>query len=311
MLAALLLSSAIALTFDDLPGVAIPGACDDLRWNEKLLRVLRAHHAPALGLVNTSKTCELVPVLEAWLDEGHDLGNHTFSHRDVDRIPLGDYEQDVIRGESPLRSILAKRGKTLKYFRHPFLHTGNSPEVKRHLATFLRDRHYIVAPVTIDNQEWVFAGAYAHALERGDRALARRVADAYVPFMESVVAFFETRTQQVLGRAIPHVILLHMNALNADRLDTLLHMLERRGYRFITVDEALRDPAYALPDGYVGPRGVSWIHRWGVAKGMPMIEEPGEPEWLTSSSPSPAGTPAPSRSRPRPPPSLPAPPRTW
>jgi hypothetical protein len=66
-------------------------------------------------------------------------------------------------------------------------------------------------------------------------------------------------------------------------------MFERRGYRFITVDEALRDPAYALPDGYVGPMGISWIHRWGVAKGMPVVLEPDEPAWVakaaTSSSP--------------------------
>jgi hypothetical protein len=79
-----------------------------------------------------------------------------------------------------------------------------------------------------------------------------------------------------------------MNALNADRLDALLAMLERRGYRFIAVDEALRDPAYALPDGYVGPKGFSWIERWAAGKGMPMMVEPREPSWVrdvTSSSP--------------------------
>jgi peptidoglycan/xylan/chitin deacetylase (PgdA/CDA1 family) len=297
MLAALLFSSAVALTFDDLPGSAIPlnGRCDDaakLRWNEKLIGTLRAHHAPALGLVVASNACdELTPFLNAWLDAGHDLGNHTFSHRDLNFMPIAEYEKDIVRGEPRLRDALTKHGKTLRYFRHPLLHTGNSPEVKKKLATFLGDHHYTVAPVTLDSQEWVFAAVYSRALERGDKALARRVADAYVPFMESVVAFFERRTREVLGRDIPHVLLLHMNALNADRLDALLRMLERRGYRFITVGEALRDPAYALPDGYTGPRGISWIHRWGLARGMPIVEEPQEPEWVarefraTSSSP--------------------------
>ena len=268
MLAALLFSSAIALTFDDIPGSAIPlnGRCDDaakLRWNEKLIDTLRVHHAPALGLVVASNACdELAPILNAWLDAGYDLGNHTFSHRDINSMPIADYEKDVVRNEPPLREALTRHGKTLRYFRHPFLHTGTSAEIRQNLASFLRDRHYIVAPVTLDSQEWVFAAVYSRALERGDKALARRVADAYVPFTESVVAFFERRTREVLGRDIPHVLLLHMNALNADRLDALLRMLERRGYRFITVGEALRDPAYALPDGYTGPRGISWIHRW-------------------------------------------------
>jgi len=297
MLAALLFSSAIALTFDDIPGSAIPliSRCDDhakLRWNEKLIDVVRQHHAPALGLVVASNACgDLQPFLNAWLDAGFDLGNHTFSHRDLNSMPLAEYEEDIVRNEPPLRDALAKHGKTLRYFRHPLLHTGTSAEVRQNLAAFLRDRHYVVAPVTLDSDEFVFAAVYARALRRGDKVLARRVADAYVPFMESTVAFYERRTQEVIGREIPHILLLHMNALNADQLDALLQMLERRRYRFITVDEALRDPAYALPDGYTGLRGISWIHRWGLAKGMPIVLEPDVPDWVarefraTSSSP--------------------------
>ena len=297
MLAALLFSSAIALTFDDIPGSALPlvSRCDDaarLRWNEKLIGTLRLHHAPALGLVVTSNACgDLQPFLNAWLDAGFDLGNHTFSHRDINSMPIADYEEDIVRNEPPLRQALTKHGKTLRYFRHPFLHTGTSLEMRRELTVFLRDHHYIVAPVTLDSDEFVLAAVYTRALRRGDKTLARRVADAYVPFMESVVAFYEHRTQEVIGREIPQILLLHMSALNADKLDALLRMLERRGYRFITVDEALRDPAYALPDGYTGPRGISWIHRWGLAKGMPSGWEPDVPDWIarefraTSSSP--------------------------
>ncbi len=290
----------VALTFDDLPGMALPAGCDALRWNRKLLSVLKRHQAPALGLVNTGKRCDLEPVLNAWPDAGHELGNHTFSHRDLNSTPVADYEDDIVRGESPLREILAAHGKTLRYFRYPMLHAGTSRETRDTIAKFLRDRHYTNAPVTFDNADWVFANAYARALDRHDAALARRVADAYVPYMESTIAFLEKRTLEVVGRPIAHILLLHMNALNADMLEPLLRMLEQRGYRFITVDEALRDPAYALPDAYIGTRGVSWIHRWGLAKGMPMMLEPDEPKWVTraatSSSPSRGGTPGPSRS---------------
>ena len=273
----------VALTFDDISGVALPTreGCNALHWNQKLLATLKRHHAPALGLVNTSKECDLKPVLDAWLDAGHDLGNHTYSHRDLNTMPVADYEQDIIRGESPLRESLAAHGKKLRYFRFPMLHSGPTPQKRDAIADFLRTRHYINAVVTLDNQEWVFAHAYATALDRKDAALAQRVAKAYVPYMESTLTFLEKRTQEVVGRPIAHILLLHMNALNADKLDDLLRMFERRGYRFITVDEALRDPAYALPDGYAGPNGISWIHRWGVAKGMPITLEPAEPAWLS------------------------------
>lgn len=294
MLATVVLASTMALTFDDIPGSSMPRAdrCQSaamLRWNEKLLATLAAHHAPALGFVNASRSCAgLTPILNAWLERGHDLGNHTWSHRDINSTPLGEYEEDIIAGETPLRDVLVRHGKTLRYFRHPALHTGNTPAVHRALADFLRERGYVVAPVTIDDQDFVFANAYAGALQGHDAAAARRIRQAYVPYMESVVAFFETRTRAVLGRDIPQIILLHMSSLNADALDALLGMLERRGYRFITMDEALRDPAYELGDHYVGPKGLSWIHRWGLAKGMPVVEEPREPAWLratTSSSP--------------------------
>jgi peptidoglycan-N-acetylglucosamine deacetylase len=280
MLAAVALT--VALTFDDIPGVALPNneGCNALQWNQKLLGTLERHHAPALGLVNTGKRCDVVPALNAWLDAGHDLGNHTYSHRDLNTMPVADYEQDIIRGESPLRELLAAHGKKLRYFRFPMLHSGPTRQKRDAIADFLRRRHYINAVVTLDNQEWVFARAYATALDRKDAALAKRVAKAYIPYMESTLEFLEKRTQEVVGRPIAHILLLHMNALNADTLDDLLRMFERRGYRFITVDEALRDPAYALPDGYAGPKGVSWIHRWGVAKGMPIILEPDEPAWL-------------------------------
>lgn len=284
-LAALLLATAtaaepprraVALTFDDIPGVAYPRAdvCDGkavAAWNAKLLATLRAHRAPALGLVTASRTCDgaipLAAIFEQWLDAGHDLGNHSYSHWDLNSRPLADYEQDVIRGEAPLRDLLAKRGKKLVYFRHPMLHTGDTAAKREGLAKFLRERGYVVAPVTLDSEEWVFAEAYA-------RNPSKTIADAYIPFMESNLDFFETRTRQVVGRDIPHILLLHMNALNADTLDTLLRMYERRGYRFITVDEALRDSAYKLRDGYTGPQGLSWVHRWGVGKGMPVVMEP-------------------------------------
>jgi peptidoglycan-N-acetylglucosamine deacetylase len=100
-----------------------------------------------------------------------------------------------------------------------------------------------------------------------------------VPYMESVVAFFEQRSVEVVGREIPQILLVHASEMNADLIADLLAMFRRRGYRFVPLDEALADPAYRLPDGYTGTKGISWIHRWGVAKGMPVKLEPEPPQW--------------------------------
>jgi hypothetical protein len=94
------------------------------------------------------------------------------------------------------------------------------------------------------------------------------------------VAFFERRSVEVLGREFPQIMLLHASELNSRMMPEILGMFRRRGYRFIALDEALKDGAYRLPENYVGPGGFSWIHRWSMTKGMPNKGEPDEPEWV-------------------------------
>jgi peptidoglycan/xylan/chitin deacetylase (PgdA/CDA1 family) len=253
--------------------------------NRRLLQSIAAHRIPALGLVVEGNLCEsqrnkLPELLSMWLNADLELGNHSFSHFDLNHTPLAAYQADVIRGEAVTGTLLKQRGKRLKYFRHPFLHAGKDLKTKRAFEEFLIGRGYRIAPVTIDNQEWVFAEAYAIAKERGDKATAERVAAAYVTYMEQVFDFFERRSVEVVGYEIKQVLLLHANPLNADYFDELVRMMKGRGYAFITVDRAMEDPAYHLPDTYAGPRGLSWLHRWALSKGMKMREEPREPEFI-------------------------------
>lgn len=273
MLAALLFSSAVALTFDDLPGTAFPqnDRCEAAAiksWNEKLLLTLKQHHAPAIGFVNSGHCVgrDLASILDLWIGSGQQLGNHTAHHVNLNDMTPEEFERDVVAGETPLREP--------KWFRYPFLHTGTSLAVRDAVASWLTKRGYRNAVVTLDSDEFLYNNAYARALDQHDAAHAARIAAAYLRFMESIVAFYEKRTVEVVGHPIPQVLLLHVSSLNADHLDDLLKMFEGRGYRFVTIEEAMRDPAYALPDGYVGKQGVSWIHRWGVAKGMPIVWEP-------------------------------------
>jgi len=274
----------VAVTFDDLP--APYGDLEDMRRvTSKLLESLGRNRVPTIGFVNEAKlyrrgeTDARTDLLRAWLDAGFELGNHTFSHINPRTAPLAEYEEDVVRGETVTRMLLAERGRKLRYFRHPFLFTGATPEYKRGLSEFLAARGYTVAPVTIDDDDYVFAKVYFDAKKRGDQATARRVADAYVPYMESVFDHFERLSVETFGREIKQVLLIHANELNADRFDELAAMMRRRGYRFVTLEEALKDPAYAEPDA-LSKNGISWIHRWRDAKGLPRKWEPDAPKFV-------------------------------
>jgi len=154
------------------------------------------------------------------------------------------------------------------------LHTGPTPETKRAIAAFLADRHYRNAPVTFDNADYMFAAAYTRP------NLRARVAKEYVSYLESIVAFFEARSVEVVGREFPQIMLLHASELNSRMMPAILAMFRRRGYRFVSLTEALQDPAYSLPETYAGPGGFSWIHRWSMTKGMPNKGEPDEPAWV-------------------------------
>lgn len=272
----------VAITIDDVPRGGDGGSmalADVRRMTELLLRPFAAEKIPVIGFVNAGRSGALGPgglrqVLDLWLDSGADLGNHTRFHRDINSVPFEEYAEDVIKGENEIRTALERRGRRLEFFRHPMLHTGATPKAKRALERLLEARHYRVAPVTLDNSDYQYAALYTRPEFRD------RVRREYVPYMESVVAFFEQRSVEVVGREFPQVLLLHANQMNADLMPDLLAMLRRRGYTFVSLDRALADPAYKLKDGYVGPSGFSWIHRWSKTIGLPPKGEPDPPAWV-------------------------------
>ena len=276
----------VAVTFDDLPGVVAPGeGLSELRaLTEKLVRAITAEKIPVVGFVNEGKLApagardpERVALLRTWVAAGLELGNHTYSHTDLHRAPLDQFEEDVVRGEETTKALLSSSHMRLRYFRHPFLHTGRSLQTRRALEEFLTGRGYRVAPVTFDNSDWIFARAYALAKQRGDSPAAEKVARAYVPYMEAKIDYFERQSVQLFSREIRQILLVHANALNADHFPAFARRLRARGYTFITLDRALEDPAYASADTFIGPGGITWLHRWALTSHGPSGILPGEP----------------------------------
>jgi peptidoglycan/xylan/chitin deacetylase (PgdA/CDA1 family) len=277
----------VAVTFDDLPVVsrAFTSAGDHERITRAIVAAIRAHHIPAIGFVNEGKMYRNgvadsgeIALLRQWGRAGLELGNHTYSHLDLHLVPVADYLTDVARGDSLTRLVLAESGRRPRYFRHPFLHTGRSLEARAQVDSLLARRGYRVAPVTIDNGDYLFAAAYDAALGSRDSVEGRRIGRAYVDYMERVIAFYEGQSAQIVGREIPQVLLVHASLLNADYFGALATRMEQRGYAFATLDEVLADSAYRSADTYVGPAGITWLHRWALTRGMPGRTFAGEPE---------------------------------
>jgi peptidoglycan/xylan/chitin deacetylase (PgdA/CDA1 family) len=284
----------VAVTFDDLPATSAGSVANDVASLEqltgKLLSAVRKYSIPAVGFVNEGKLFVAgagpgdvdgrIGLLRMWLDAGLELGNHTYSHRDLNTMPLEQFEADVLRGEAVTRGLLQEKGQRLRYFRHPFLHVGSDLQKRRAFEAFLSTHGYTVAPVTVDNDEFVYAAAYAKALRLGNAADAGRIADDYLRYMDEVFSFFEDVSRRVAGREIAQILLLHANALNADRFDALAEALRHRGYRFVSVAQALEDPVYRQRDEFVGVPSNSWFNHWEVMAGRPAVPTPKPPEWI-------------------------------
>lgn len=283
---------AIAITIDDLPTASVLG--HDIERAERttadLLGALQRAKVPAIGFVNERKLQpegtidpRRVALLQQWIDAGFELGNHTYSHPDLHRIDIAEYERDIVRGEAVTRDLMKAAGRELRYFRHPFLRTGRSAEVRERIDAFLSRRGYSVAPVTLDNSDYVFAAAFDRARAAGDDDLTRRIEAGYLDYMLAVVSYYEQQSIAIVGRPMAHTLLLHGNALNAAAIGQLVDRLRARGYRFITLTEALTDPAYATDDQYFGPAGITWLHRWALTQGKRgafFAGEPAVPQWI-------------------------------
>ncbi len=280
----------IAITIDDLPVVSTR---TDLKTRIQITKKLLAHikkaGVPAIGFVNENKLYDgdkrderQIDLLRMWLDAGLELGNHTYSHRSLNRIDLADYEADFLKGETITKELMAARGRKIRFFRHPFLQTGRTLQVKADFAEFLSEHGYRIAPISIDNGDYIFSRAYDIAFDKGDKKLMKKVGDAYVPYMESKLGYWEQQSTRLFGREISQTLLIHANFINSDYLGDLIAMFKRRGYRCVDLETALKDEAYRLPDSYIGPAGISWLHRWAREKGREFIitDEPTVPEFV-------------------------------
>jgi peptidoglycan/xylan/chitin deacetylase (PgdA/CDA1 family) len=282
----------IAITIDDLPYAtlnptmtSVIQARQDIR---SITQTLKAHNAPAVAFVNEQKlqvpdqVDMRIGLLEMWLDAGVLLGNHTYSHLDLNKNPESQCEDEVVRGEVVTRRLMKARGLEYKYFRHPFLRTGANLGQKNSFEAFLKSRGYVVAPVTTENVDWLFNSAYERAVKDDDHNLANRLLEAYLVHTDVEMDYYEKMVQTEFGRPIAHIMLLHSDRLNGIMLDKVLSKLEARGYKFITLEEALKDPAYQTADNYTGPYGSPWPHRWAITLGKDpdFKNAPDPPKWV-------------------------------
>lgn len=266
----------ICFSIDDMPVVSY--GIKDSNYQKQIfnsiMNSLVKNEIPAIGFVNEGKMRKEADggryqkeLLKKWIKSGLELGNHTYSHPDYNTTSCKEYTSDILRGEKILKEILSESGKSIKYFRHPFLHVGETKAKADSLDLFLKEHGYKVAPVTIDNEDYLFALAYNKASVVKDTLLMNRIGRDYIEYMEKKLHYYERQSIALFGRKIPQILLIHSSLLNAVYLDSLASMYKRNGCEFVDMDTALRDEAYNSKVTSYGKWGISWIDRWAISLG--------------------------------------------
>lgn len=278
----------VCFSIDDLPvvnyGINTPEF--HIQITEKLLSGLKKNEIQAIGFVNEGKIYDATGKviffqkenLEKWLKYGMDLGNHTLRHKDFNNVDFSDYTAEILKGEKITKALLSKYNQEMKYFRHPFLHVGATQQRADSLENFLKNHKYITAPVTIDNEDYLFANAYQKALIKKDSVLAHKIGKDYISYMEQKIFYYEKMSQVLFGRQIPQILLIHASLLNADYIQALAEIYTKNEYKFTTMEQTMTDEVYETPITKFGRYGISWLDRWAISQGKVGDFFKGDPE---------------------------------
>ncbi len=123
-------------------------------------------------------------------------------------------------------------------------------EKHRAVRAGLKARGYKIAEVTMDFEDYLWNDPYARCTATGDTAALQYLHDSYLQVAEQYITIDRKLSQQLFGKDIPYVLLMHLGAFDAKMLPELLALYRSRGFKFIEMPKALKDKHYRTdPEG--------------------------------------------------------------
>lgn len=257
----------ICITFDDLPVARVDDRIERLMITDEILYTLEEFGVVAAGFVVGDNIGSDLDILESWLQAGHTLGNHTYYHTDLNDVPGKLFIEDIKKGGAVIEEVLTSAGQKKRYFRYPSLHCGNTFSAKEAVKDFLDEEGYTVAPVSVDTEDFAYNLQFEKIYKTSDSLRFVQLGDEYIDHIIERLLATEILADELLGRPIKQILLLHANRLNCAFLADLLTEIQGEGYRFVSLDRALTDPVYSMPDSYAGNKGLSTLEK--LAKSDP------------------------------------------
>ncbi len=266
----------IALTFEELPYMKPLGFWRPREVSNTILRTLEAEKITAAGFVVQVKIEDDPPtyiILSDWASRGHIIGNQTWGDADLNELSAQEFLEHAIDGQKYLKKISRVEKVDFRYLRFPQLHEGNEEKKRKEVLKALDGGNYRIAHVSVKTSDAYFNRPYIE--NETDPAKIAKLKELYLAHIAKCLDYAESQSEKVFGRNIAHVLQLHAGIATASFLPDLIAALRQRGYAFVSMPEALADPAYQTEENYVGPLGLSFVDRVAATKGLPFDEDSG------------------------------------
>lgn len=227
----------LALSFDDGP---------DPVWTPKILDVLKQYHVPAVFMVIGEEAEQNVGLLKRYIREGHEIGNHTFTHPDISEISPRQLEWELNGTE---RLFAAELGIQPLYFRPPYS-IDQEPDTTDEAAPAYRIQQmgYTIIGDKIDTDDW----------NEHPRKTPQEITNNVLE---------QLKQMQSLPWMRGSVILMHdgggNRAATVAALPLLITTLRAKGYEFVPVSELMgktRDEVMPpIPQSMRWQARVDWL----------------------------------------------------
>jgi len=234
----------IAITIDDLPFVAASYKNEAAikRTHDRFMDIIQAlteYKVPTTGFVIGSAIgIGDKELLETFYQAGFIIGNHTYSHLNLNQTSSEKYIDNIAKTDRILAPMLSHP----KYFRYPYLAEGRGA-TKEKVEQYLKQNDYKIAPVTIDSKDYRFNEELYHVAYRARPQYIPQLKQRYLNYIWHETERAEKRAN---GKPVKQILLLHSNLLNSHCLADILKMYQDHGYHFISLEDALSNPAPAI-----------------------------------------------------------------
>jgi peptidoglycan-N-acetylglucosamine deacetylase len=266
LISALFLSGSIqakslALSFDDGLNPQLNPHATSI--NQQILTQLNQHQIHAIVFPSLVKIGDYQgkQLIAQWNDHGQMIGNHSALHQNLNHTAVNTdtYIQSIIDADT----VFSTLSHYQRLYRYPFLKEGDTSEKRDTVHQWLESNHYQMGGVSIDASDWFYNRKYLDYSKQGQTEKITRLKAAYIAHLLDRAEYYDQLARQTIQRSPKHVLLLHVNQINAAFLNDIIRSFQHADWTIISAQDAFKDPIYQQRSRNI-PAGESTI--WSIAK---------------------------------------------